>query len=528
MALPSYSTGTVSVDADGTTVAGAGTIWTGGNAREGDDFIIAGVMARIVDVVSATQLTITAWTGPTAAGASYVIYQNASRRFDDVQVAEDVKDIVAATNKAGYFFFVGPTETEPDPSYGNELQIAFQESTGKTWEKQSGLWVSISSPYGLQPGANLSDVPSPAVARYNLGVPVAPSAIAGANHAFTVGDDNLFLIRSNAGAPMADLLPGAPGAILPNKTRLEIYNADSQPLVIGVSGGAGLDGSSTNIVYVGFHQSVVIVSDGSNYFTMRRPDYVKLGGNTVIYVDNDNGNDANSGLFPTKAVWTLNEAYRRALLLDTNECNLKIKMAATTSEYRILKATSKVKGVRDIYDLTIEGDVTNHGSRTVRDGSGGIAILGQAGAVFSITGMQLRSLNTHAVAAVDNGTVIGSLDMDYSVTVGAHMYASGQGQILIRSNYKITSSAENHLSVVIGGYIDGESNYTVTLSNAPGFSAFANSRYGGFIDHKGGIFSGACYGKRYNVDSTAIIHTQSGDPNYFPGDAAGVGTGFYD
>lgn len=151
MALPSYSTGTVSIEAGGTTAIGVGTIWTGGNAREGDDFVIAGVLARIVDVVSATELTITKWVGAAVSGGEYVIYQNASRRFDDVEIADDLRKQVAALNNAGFFHFVPPDATEPDPSLGDELQVALQESTGKTWQKQSGVWVFIGINRGVNP-----------------------------------------------------------------------------------------------------------------------------------------------------------------------------------------------------------------------------------------------------------------------------------------------------------------------------------------------------------------------------------------
>lgn len=44
MAL-TYSTGTVSVTAGGTSVVGSGTIWTGGNVSIDDDFVIDGVTA---------------------------------------------------------------------------------------------------------------------------------------------------------------------------------------------------------------------------------------------------------------------------------------------------------------------------------------------------------------------------------------------------------------------------------------------------------------------------------------------------
>ncbi len=163
MALPSYSTGTVSIDAGGMAATGAGTIWTGGNAREGDDIVVDGVIARIVEVVSATELTITKWTGGAASGAAYVIYQNASRRFDDVDIADDLRKQVSALNTEGFYHFVPPSATEPDPSLGDNGQYAFQATTGKLWLKTSGIWTFIGVYKGVNPRGDWDGVTAYAV-----------------------------------------------------------------------------------------------------------------------------------------------------------------------------------------------------------------------------------------------------------------------------------------------------------------------------------------------------------------------------
>lgn len=140
MALPSYSTGTITVQQGGTSVIGTGTIWTGGNAREGDDFVVAGLLARIVEVVSVNELTITPWTGPDQSDAAYIIYQNAPRRFEDVQIADYVSRFVQTVNERGYVIPLLPSENEPDPSWGNDSQTAEKFSTGDKWQKVGGEW----------------------------------------------------------------------------------------------------------------------------------------------------------------------------------------------------------------------------------------------------------------------------------------------------------------------------------------------------------------------------------------------------
>lgn len=143
MAITIYNTGTASVSAGGTTVTGAGVIWSGGNAREGDEFVIGGVRALILGVVSATELTITPWQGENESGAAYTIYQTSSRRFEDVQIADDLQKQVAALNTDGFYHFVKSTETAPDPSLGDEGQYAFQATTGKLWLKEGGVWAFV-------------------------------------------------------------------------------------------------------------------------------------------------------------------------------------------------------------------------------------------------------------------------------------------------------------------------------------------------------------------------------------------------
>lgn len=143
MALTTYQTGTASVSAGGTTVSGSATIWTGGNAREGDVIVIDDASAMVVEVVSATELTITPWPGGTETDSEYTIYQTSPRRFDSVEVADDLRKQVAALNTTGFYHFVPSSASAPDPSLGDEGQYAFQATTGKLWLKEGGAWVFV-------------------------------------------------------------------------------------------------------------------------------------------------------------------------------------------------------------------------------------------------------------------------------------------------------------------------------------------------------------------------------------------------
>lgn len=140
-ALASYSTGTVTVSAGGTTATGAGTIWSGVNARPGDILQIGNFQTIISDVVDTDTLTIPPWGGGAQTNVAYTIWQVSPQRFAGAQAMADVSTLVAALNKDGFFVFVGTTETVPDVSIGDDGQYAYQPSTGKRWHKEGGVWV---------------------------------------------------------------------------------------------------------------------------------------------------------------------------------------------------------------------------------------------------------------------------------------------------------------------------------------------------------------------------------------------------
>ncbi|MGC0326220.1 hypothetical protein ABIG06_006849 [Bradyrhizobium sp. USDA 326] len=142
-ALASYSTGTVTVSAGGTTVTAAGAIWSGVNARPGDILQIGNFQTIISDVVDTDELTIPPWGGGAQTAVAYKIWQVSPQRFAGAQAMADVSTLVAAMNTTGFFVFVGTTLTEPDPSLGNEGQYAFQPTIGKTWVKSGGVWAYL-------------------------------------------------------------------------------------------------------------------------------------------------------------------------------------------------------------------------------------------------------------------------------------------------------------------------------------------------------------------------------------------------
>ena len=150
-ALSSYSTGTVAVAADGTTVTGTSTLWSSaGNVKPGDLFQSGHFCVPITDVTDDTHLVITPWPGSTLSGASYVVWKVSQQRIVGETYARDVDKMVGALNTSGYFVFVDIDETVPDPSLGDDGQYAFQPTSGKTWAKVAGVWSYLGIYKGLQ------------------------------------------------------------------------------------------------------------------------------------------------------------------------------------------------------------------------------------------------------------------------------------------------------------------------------------------------------------------------------------------
>jgi hypothetical protein len=149
MAFPSYSTGTVSIAANATSVVGVGSNWSGQNAIAGDVLVVGADSVIISDVTDALHLVIDAWPFAAVTAASYKLYKVSPLRYAGGQAMAAVDTLVAALNTSGFYVFVGPTETVPDPSLGDDEQYALQATTGKLWQKTGGTWNFIGTQKGF-------------------------------------------------------------------------------------------------------------------------------------------------------------------------------------------------------------------------------------------------------------------------------------------------------------------------------------------------------------------------------------------
>lgn len=145
-----YSTGTISIAADGTVFTGTGTLWST-QAEQGDWIFANGNIAVITsDAITDTTLTSELpWTGGVLSGASYVLLKMSWLRYESAITQQKVREFITNLTAAGLFTFV--SGAAPDPGMGVEGQWALKVNSGswKIWYYTGGVWVLQGTPAGI-------------------------------------------------------------------------------------------------------------------------------------------------------------------------------------------------------------------------------------------------------------------------------------------------------------------------------------------------------------------------------------------
>lgn len=290
-AASTYSTGTLSIGAGATSVVGAGGAnWSGQNAVPGDTLAVTGFAPiKILDVTNATALAIDAW--PFAAvpvGTTYRIYQDSLQRATNGNIATAVDQMVSALQTDGFYVFVTPTQTAPDPSLGQDNQYAFQADSGKLWQKTGGAWNFL----GIYKGFNLRGAYAGATT-YSSGDVVS----------FTDGSSYVW---NNA-------TPGT-GQSPPNATYWQLLAAKGATGNTGATGPSYAATSTTSLTVATGSQTFatqaglaylpgarVRISNGANYMEGQITAYDAVGGSMTVNVSKVSG----SGTF---ASWNISLA----------------------------------------------------------------------------------------------------------------------------------------------------------------------------------------------------------------------------
>lgn len=350
----------------------------------------------------------------------------------------------------------------------------------------------------------------------------------GTSITYSIANTGGIIQRSNdTHNTMFDTLPTG----LPSGVTLYIANIDRFGMLVIQSSDSQLDGVDNGILYIGPKQSVIVYTDGTDWFSFGKPSRTVLGNTTFLYVDN-NGSDSNSGFSAAAPFLTLQKAYDLVQSsFDLNRNFVQIKAADGTYTTPLNALGPCIGGVMDAPYTPIRfvGNV-NQPAKCVISPPSSTCVNVQGGGKISIQGFKLVS-PTVGILCADYGSYVSANSLDFGTCGGAAQVYCSFGQVVFNGSYYVSGSCEDHFECA-GGIIDMEGPstgppWTVTFLNAVTYTTFALARAGGIIDSKRVVFAGAAVtGQRYFADLNAIIHTQGGGANYFPGNAAGAtGTG---
>lgn len=246
----------------------------------------------------------------------------------------------------------------------------------------------------------------------------------------------------------------------------------------------------------------------------------KLTVNRTYYVRTD-GSDSNNGLANTSggAFLTLQKAIDTVAMLDLSIYNVTIQVGAGTYTSGLTVNGAWVGAGT----VTLTGDTTTP-ANCIINVTGATAVNVTGGGRLSIGGFKLSSTSSGNLLNATSGgmlTVTGA--MEFGATTSAHIGTSQYGQVVISGvNYTISAGALRHFSSGPLGYINVV-NATVTITGTPAFSsAFAFADRLGFVTNTGVTYSGLATGVRYVANSNAVVNSNGGGANFFPGNSAGT------
>lgn len=277
-----------------------------------------------------------------------------------------------------------------------------------------------------------------------------------------------------------------------------------------------------NDLAIGAKQAVILRYDGTaaRWYAVARPGGREvLTANRTYYVRTDGSNN-NDGLSNASggAFLTLQKAIDVAAGLDLSIYNVTIQVGSGTYTSGVTVNGAWIGAGT----VTLRGDTATPANCIIST-TGASCITCSSNGRISVEGFEFRTTTSGSALDVSTG---GLITVSGNVIFGAvavnHIRAIQYGSILLGSvNYTVNGSAQRHFSASPAGYINIFS-ATVTLTGTPAFSgAFAFADRLGFITNTNVTYTGGATGARYIANSNAVINTNGGGANFFPGSIAG-------
>lgn len=249
----------------------------------------------------------------------------------------------------------------------------------------------------------------------------------------------------------------------------------------------------------------------------------KLTADTTFYVRKD-GDDSNNGLTDDAdgAFLTIQACVNYVMkYVDCNnyQCTIQVR-SGTYSEAVVVEGLLTGQS-GDQKNLRFLGDTTTP-SNVVISITSDTAFTARKGANVRIAGFKLTTTTSgNCMTSSQLATITVDGNMDFGAAGSHHIGCGFLSHISLESDYTVSGDATYHYSVSQTSYLDIRA-HTVTFSGSRTFSAFAVAQYMGQVFSIGTTFTGTVTGQRYNGNGLALIFTNGGGANYFPGNSAGA------
>lgn len=249
-----------------------------------------------------------------------------------------------------------------------------------------------------------------------------------------------------------------------------------------------------------------------------------LAADRTYYVRTD-GSDSNNGLTndAAGAFLTIQKAVDTvADQVDIRGFDVTIQVAdgAYNAPVNLLPYVGRTANARGVL---LRGNPSTPSSVTI-DLSAGACIGIFAAQPWLVDGFSLSTTGSGTYCVTANTAHVSLQTMEFRAASLAHVRAVSKGSISLLSSYSVSGGAQSHLFSGQVSTVFVAAGITVTLSGTPSFStAFAEATSAANINTGGALtFSGSCTGKRYSSSLNAVIGTNGGGPNVFPGTVAGT------
>jgi len=240
----------------------------------------------------------------------------------------------------------------------------------------------------------------------------------------------------------------------------------------------------------------------------------------TYYVRTD-GSNSNDGTANTSggAFLTIQKAIDIATTLDNGGFDITIRIGSGT-----FTGANVLKSFVGSGNITIRGDNNDMTSTVISTTSANCfgttsAVIGD----YKLQYMKLQTTTAGSCLVVASGQGILSFNnINFGAAAWDHIAVGSGCRVTATGNYTISGSANSHYAAADTGLIVSQS-ITITLSGTPNFViAFAFSSRVSSMLANALTFSGSATGKRYDVQTNALIFTGGGGANYFPGNSAGT------